>query len=692
MQIKRYFTTLLCCCSLLSNGQSYYRTSSVTIPGNGQTITDTLNVSALSTATLNNSFGLDSISLRLNYNYDEDLLISLTAPDGTVLQLANNLGGNGDNFTNTRFTMSVNDLINLSSPPFTGKMRPESWMGRVNNGQNGNGKWVMKIKNTATTANSGMLLKWGLHFDNTPAPPEFFTTSALPIVVVNTNNIVPQHNIKNEVVGTMGIIDNPGSINTIGNAFNGYNGNINIKVRGNSSAGFAQKSYTVTTTLANGDDNNVSVLGMSTGSSWVLYGAWDDKSIIRNILTYQLSNEMGAYASRTHLCELVLNGDYKGVYVFMEKIKRDTARVDVEKISTSTVSGPDLTGGYIFQVDRGESATDHWTSNYPPCAGSNGDISFVYEYPSESKINTAQKAYLAGYVDSFEAALANQNLYDTILGYRRFIDVKSFIEQSILQELGHNVDGYRLSSFLHKGKNKKLSAGPAWDFNLAFGNADYYNGSATDNFEWDMPCPFNDGNLNPFWWKKMVTDTTYLNDYKCRYTNLRQTVLDTLHIDHVLDSLRNVLLIPQSRNFTRWPILGIYLWPNEYVGNTWQDEMSYLRNWIHTRIRWMDTKLYQVSCLPTVPPPPPLSVNEADKASLVQLYPNPVNEVLNIDGKGVIIKQVRIFNMTGQLLLDERTDQAFIQIHLKDKSIAAGIYTVNIETNKGIVRKKLVIR
>lgn len=690
--MKRILTILSCSFALWANGQSYYRSTPVTIPGNGQTRSDTLIVAGLTSSTLNSSFGLDSISLSLTYSNDEDLLISLTAPDGTVLQLANNLGGSDNNFTKTNFTMSVADLVNWKSAPFTGKMRPESWMGRVNNGQNGNGKWILKIKNTTTGSSTGSLVKWGLHFDNTPAQPDFFTQSTLPIIVINTNNVVPQHNIKNKIDGTMGIINNAGQPNTIGNPFTDYNGTITIKVRGNTSAEFPQRSYTITTTKPNGDDSNAVVLGFSEGSDWVLYGAWDDKSLMRNILTYQLSNEMGAYASHTRLCEVVLNGDYKGVYAFMEKIKRGDGRVEVEKMNASTVSGADLTGGYIFQVDRGESATDHWNSNYHPCSD-NREVSFVYEYPSDSKINTAQKTYLADYVDFFESALMNMDMYDTVSGYRKYIDVGSFIEQSILQELGHNVDGYRLSSFLHKAKNMKLNAGPIWDMNLGYGNADYNDGSATDNFEWNKPCSDQDGNMNPFWWKKMATDTTYLKEYKCRYTNLRQNVLDTLHIDHVLDSFKNALLVPQTRNFKRWPILNVYLWPNDFVGATWQEELDYLHDWIHERVRWMDGQLYDATCIATPPPPPPpTSLEEINKESFLKIYPNPAKEILNIDAKNVIINRVQILNMTGQLVWDEATNQSQVTIHLGIKKLAAGIYTVSMETKLGTVRRKLVLQ
>lgn len=673
--------------AIATNAQSYVKNNTKTIPGNGQEIFDTINVTNLQNAVINGTFGLDSVTLKLNYNYDQDLVISLIAPDGTVAQLANNLGGSGDNFNNTCFTMDVNNLVNSSSAPFSGKMRPESWLGNVNNGQNGNGNWVLHIMNTATTSNSGSLIKWGIHFTNSPAPASIFTSSNLPIIVVNTNNKVISHITKSKVTGTMGIINNASQTNHLSDPFNGYNGRISLKVRGSSSASFPQHSYTVTTQNSSGASIDSPLLGMPAESKWVLYGAWDDKSLIRNILTYQLSNEMGDYAPRTRLCELVLNGDYQGVYVLIEKIELDSNRVNVEKLSSNTVSGSDITGGYIFQVDRGDGSTDSWYSQYGPCDSSTDHIAFVYEYPDEDAINTAQKNYIASYVDSFESALKNNNLYDTINGYRKYIDVPSFMDQSLLQELGHNVDGYRLSSYLHKSKNQKLMGGPIWDFNLAYGNADYYDGSAVNTFMWDFPCSLNDGNHPPFWWKKFTSDTLYMQDLKCRYTNLRQTTFDTAHIDFVIDSLKSLLQIPQSRHFTRWPILGVYLWPNAFVGNTWTEEMDYLNTWIKSRITWMDSQLYDSTCAIT---PNDIRLPQLLEKQ-IKIYPNPSSGTLNILSSGDNFTHIRIFNSTGILVFDKNINSNFYTLNLKEIAKNTGIYSIVITTKNGNISKKVVL-
>ena len=96
--------------------------------------------------------------------------------------------------------------------------------------------------------------------------------------------------------------------------------------------GQPKKPYRFETVDSFGENNNVSLLGMPEENDCVLYATWSYKTLIRNVLTYQLSNELGLYASRSRYCELYLNGDYKGIYVLMEKIKRDQNRVNISKL------------------------------------------------------------------------------------------------------------------------------------------------------------------------------------------------------------------------------------------------------------------------------------------------------------------------------------------------------------------------
>lgn len=155
-----------------------------------------------------------------------------------------------------------------------------------------------------------------------------FSSSNLPIVVIETG---PQEIVDDpRITATMGIINNgDDAVNHLTDPYNDYLGYISIEYRGATSQAFPKKSYGFETQDHSGENRNVSLMGLPEENDWVLYAPYSDKSLIRNILSYRLFREMGHYAPRTRLCELVVNGDYLGVYVLVEKIKRDRNRLDI---------------------------------------------------------------------------------------------------------------------------------------------------------------------------------------------------------------------------------------------------------------------------------------------------------------------------------------------------------------------------
>ena len=419
-------------------------------------------------------------------------------------------------------------------------------------------------------------------------PPLIFTTSNLPIVVINTNGqtIVDDPRI----VCDMGIIDNGfGTINSINDPFNDYNGKISIEYRGSSSQTFPKKPYALETQDSIGNNNNVSLLGMPIENDWILYAPYSDKALMRNFLTFDLGRKMGHYAPRTVYCELVINGDYKGIYILMEKIKRDKDRVDIAKLDTDDLAGDSLTGGYIIKVDKytGTGGVD-WLSDFPNISG--GSLYIQYHYPEATALQPQQLNYIEQYVDSFEYALNGLNFADTSIGYAKYIDINSFIDFYIINEISKNIDGYRLSTYMHKDKQSKggkLTMGPFWDFNLAFGNADYCNGGITSGWEVNGGC----GGNNPFWFERLLDDTIYENKLKCRWEYLREKSFHQDSIFNFIDSMALYLNDAQQRNFQQWPTLGTYVWPNFYVGSTYQDELNFFKTWIGDRLLWIDNNL-----------------------------------------------------------------------------------------------------
>lgn len=450
-------------------------------------------------------------------------------------------------------------------------------------------------------------------------PPISTTLSSnLPLVIIDTNGIeIPD---EPKLMGRMGIIDNgPGQRNTITDPFNEYDGIIGIERRGSSSQSFPKLSYAVELRNTDGTDVSASILGMPEEEDWVLHGPYSDKSLMRNYLIFSLANRMGGYHSRTRFVEVVLNGDYRGVYVFMERIKRDKNRVNISRLNPDEIEGDDLTGGYIIKIDKVSGAeVDGWFSDIPPRPNLDQRVFYQYHYPKPSDIVPEQQAYIQGVVEQFERVMASATFNDPDTGYRQHINVASAIDFYILNEISRNVDGYRLSTFLHKEKDSesdgKLVFGPIWDFNLAFGNADYYGGGEPQGFQTESGVPDFDGFQPPFWWEKLWTDSTFNAQVQARWNVLRQNILHTDTLVAFVNEHAALLQEASERNFTRWPVFGTYVWPNRFVGNNYGEEINYLRTWIQQRMSWIDGNLTQVAVSTTLP---------SSQAELSEAFPNP---------------------------------------------------------------------
>ena len=382
-----------------------------------------------------------------------------------------------------------------------------------------------------------------------------------------------------------------------------YSGNIGIEIRGESSQYFDKKSYGFETWDENYEDMDVSLLDFPEEEDWILYGPYSDKSLIRNKLIYELSNQMGMYASRTQFIELSINSEYKGLYVFMEKLKRDKNRINISKLKETDLDENSISGGYIIKIDKSDmedgSYTDYnsFKSNYDVFGNINGDklIFFNYEYPKPSDIHSDQKNYIQNYFHEFEDALSSNNFIDPNIGYRKYINEESFIDFFILNELANNVDGYRLSTYLYKDRDEKMNIGPIWDFNLSFGNADYCGGERYDVwcYKFNERCLGDFWNV-PFWWDRLLEDESFVTKLKTRWNDLRTNILSNENIISMVNEkyslLKNETNVANN-NFNKWKIFGIYIWPNSFIGNNYFEEIEFLKNWIINRTAWLDESI-----------------------------------------------------------------------------------------------------
>ena len=415
------------------------------------------------------------------------------------------------------------------------------------------------------------------------------------LVSVPPENRLPQINID---TNGSSIVDEPKivALFSISEAdIETYNGGMGIEIRGSTSQRFPKKSYGFETHDSDNEDLDVSLLGMPEEEDWILYAPFTDKSLVRNKLIYDLSENMDRYASRTRFVEVSVNSFYRGVYVFMEKLKRDDNRIDINKLKDDENSGEDLTGGYILKIDR---ADDSFSSNFPPNNASAGQkINFEYDDPDIDDITDEQKDYIGNYMNDFETALASDEFTDGSTGYVSYIDVPSFIDFFILNELSNNVDGYRLSTWITKDKNEKLKMGPIWDYNLAFGNADYCSGGATNvwAYKFNERCS-DDDYLTPFWWERLLEDPNFVSQLQERWDFLRLDVLSKETINSQIDSYTTLLNEAGAveNNFNKWQILGQYIPPNNQVGDSHSEEIDILKSWIDDRLLWLDSAINEL--------------------------------------------------------------------------------------------------
>ena len=339
----------------------------------------------------------------------------------------------------------------------------------------------------------------------------------------------------------------------------GYNGAIGIKLRGNSSLSFNQKKYTFETRDENGKEQDVSLLGMPAHSDWVLLAPYNDVSMVRDPLAFQLWREMGHWGPRTQMVEVVFNGDYRGIYILCEAIKRGEERVDVSKLKKSDVKGRDVTGGYILRIDTYNDDDATFASKVPGVGPGimTSQITWSCIYPKKKNLQPEQMAYIQNYVDTMEAVIQGADFADPQKGYARYIDVPSFVDYFIHTELSLNADGYKRSAYFYKekmhedGTGGKIHAGPVWDYNLAYGNNSFCSSNQFEDwcFEGCNTQP------TPAFWQRLLQDPAFRKAVKVRYQELRKNVLSTKNLYAIIDKQAKLLQKAKDHHFQTYPEL-----------------------------------------------------------------------------------------------------------------------------------------
>ena len=368
-----------------------------------------------------------------------------------------------------------------------------------------------------------------------------------------------------------------------------YDGPIKIEYRGSSSSLLDKKQYAFTPYDDLGDKINIPFLDMPTENDWILSGLAYDPSFMRDFLSYKLANLTGNYASRGRYCELVLNGDFRGIYVLQEKLKADDSRIDIKKIKDDDLTLPKLTGGYITKTDKIEgSDTVAWSmDNY-----GGWQSNFVHEHPKPSTVMPEQHSYIKNEFETLAAHVTLPSNSSISEGYPSVIDIPSFVDLMILNELSSNADGYEFSTFFHKDRNGKLRAGPIWDFNLTFGNDLFAWGYDRSHFDiWQF---YDQGNMGPKFWKDLFDEPIF----NCYLTKRWQELtapgmpLNSDEIFELIDSTQILISEAAERQET-------------VSGTTGQFDQNIIemKAFISERIEWISNQLTDTSLCDNITTP-----------------------------------------------------------------------------------------
>ncbi|MFZ2285233.1 MAG: CotH kinase family protein [Lutibacter sp.] len=370
--------------------------------------------------------------------------------------------------------------------------------------------------------------------------------TGLPIIYINTNGV--EINSKDiEIPGTL-TIDGGRNYSMLNNT------TMAIRGRGNSTWWLhPKKPYQLKFESKN------EMLGMPKDKKWIFLAEYSDKTMLRNVAAF----EMGylsklEFTPKSAFAEVYLNNQYNGTYSISQKVEAGSNRV----VLGST--------GYLLeidQLDRLDPGDVYFRTN---------DFLINIKEP-ELTIDSNEYNYVKNLLNEFENVLKSDQFKDPNIGYAKYIDVDSFIDWYLINEIAKNQDSKDFSSiFLNVMPGGKIKMGPIWDFDLAFGNVNYSDATNPTGF-WVKDHK---------WYARLFQDPLFVAKVKLRFIYFKDR--QNLIIDKI-DTYANYLKWAQEENDKKWNTIGVYVWPNHLVLGTYEAEVNQLKTWYSQRMNWLGT-------------------------------------------------------------------------------------------------------
>lgn len=349
---------------------------------------------------------------------------------------------------------------------------------------------------------------------------------------------------------------------------------IQIKGRGNSTWSFAKKPYRIKL------NKKRNLLNMDAkAKDWVLLANHADKTLIRNAVAFEIGKYLGmAFTPSVRFADVVLNGNYIGNYMITDQVEVGGDRVEVEKMDSTNINEPEVSGGYLLEIDGFANREISWFS-------SSKGVDITIKYPKDDEIVKQQKDYIINFTNSFESLLFGTKFTDMYEGYKSMIDTTSFIDLYIASELTGNPDCFWSTYLYKKRSDPKFYYGPMWDYDIAFNN-DYRLGDAlnkrmiTDAFE------------NKTWIKRQWTDKWFIDKVNQRWAELLKSGIVS-HLQSYTDSLVTLLDKSQKLNFEKWPVINKRVYNEQFLFSTYAEGVDFLKKYINDRSTFLTMSFIQ---------------------------------------------------------------------------------------------------
>lgn len=394
----------------------------------------------------------------------------------------------------------------------------------------------------------------------------------LPTVSIHTLNGEIPYDKEHEIVSQLTIISDDGTklLSESGNT----------RERGNASRGFPKKPYRIKF------DTKQNVLDApAKAKKWTLINNYGDKTLMRNLLAFELSRKMGMpYTPYGTAVDVLLNGEYKGCYQLCDQIQIHKHRINITEMTKDDNEGEALTGGYLIEVDAYANQEKSWFN-------SNKGNPVTIKSPDEDDITAQQKYYIKTFFNKMEN------------NWQTYLDKNTFLRHFLVGELSGNTDTY-WSVYMYKQRGEDLMyTGPVWDFDLAFDNDNrtYPLNSLRDYvYRTKGSCA---GNMKSFVDNIVVNNAAARQQMVEIWDEARHAGLTEENLVAWIDDMETYLDQSQKLNFKRWNIMNQYVHQNPKLWGSYKAEVENVRRYIKERLAWMDKKLgytYVPSVIATV--------------------------------------------------------------------------------------------